>query len=76
LNINGVYRGLSRKSITWSALPKEVKVRQEDARQHDEWEEALRESLAGVQGITLTDVAQRLHIPIEYFDKSVQTRLQ
>jgi predicted P-loop ATPase len=53
----------------------EVKARQEDARQHDEWEEVLKETLVGVDSISLREVADRLHIPVERLDKSVQTRL-
>jgi len=61
--------------ITDKELLKTVKERQEDARQHDEWEEVLKESLLSISSITLMDVADRLDIPIERLDKSTQTRL-
>jgi putative DNA primase/helicase len=61
--------------ITDQELLRTVKERQEDARQHDEWEEVLKESLIDISLITLMDVADRLDIPIERLDKSTQTRL-
>jgi putative DNA primase/helicase len=57
------------------ALLKTVKERQDDARQHDEWEEILRHALKRVNQVTLTAAAKRLGLPMDRFDKSLQTRL-
>ena len=48
--------------VTDENLLTTVKERQEDARQHDEWEEVLKESLIGFNTITLSDAAKRLGI--------------
>ena len=61
--------------VTDQNLLTTVKERQEDARQHDEWEEVLKESLVGLNTITLSDAANRLSIGPDRLDKSVQTRL-
>jgi 5S rRNA maturation endonuclease (ribonuclease M5) len=61
--------------ITDATLIETVKAEQEDARQHDEWEDILRESLVGIDTVTLSDVAERLGIKADRLDKSVQTRL-
>jgi predicted P-loop ATPase len=61
--------------VTDATLIETVKAHQEDARQHDEWEDMLRESLMGIVTVTLADVAERLGIKPDRLDKSVQTRL-
>jgi hypothetical protein len=54
---------------------KKAKEYQEDARQHDEWEDILRERLAGVEKVTLSEVGEKLGINTDRLDKSMQTRL-
>jgi predicted P-loop ATPase len=61
--------------VTDKELLKTVKERQDDARQHDEWEEVLRRALKPVEKITLAEAADRLGIPIDRLDKSTQIRL-
>jgi predicted P-loop ATPase len=61
--------------ITDPTLLKTVKEQQEDARQHDEWEDLLRESLTGVTKITLAEVAEKLGVKADRLEKSVQIRL-
>jgi predicted P-loop ATPase len=61
--------------ISDPTLLKTVKEHQEDARQHDEWEEVLKTILVGVTKITLSEVAERLGIKPDRFDKTVQGRL-
>jgi hypothetical protein len=61
--------------VTDKTLLTTVKEQQENARQHDEWEEILRESLKPLTQITLSEAANRLHISVDHLDKSTQTRL-
>jgi predicted P-loop ATPase len=61
--------------VTDKALLHTVKARQEDARQHDEWEEILREKLYSRVSLTLTEAAALLGIKPDKLDKSIQTRL-
>jgi Virulence-associated protein E len=56
-------------------LLKTVREKQDEARQHDEWEEELRTSLRLIDKVTLTEAADRLGIPVDRLDKGVQTRL-
>lgn len=52
-----------------------VKDRQEDARQHDEWEEILRTALLGRTRTTLVEAADCLGFKPYQLDRSNQTRL-
>jgi predicted P-loop ATPase len=61
--------------VTDEALLKTVKAKQDDARQHDEWEDVLRESLALYDQVNLSDVAAKLNIGMDRFEKAQQTRL-
>jgi hypothetical protein len=61
--------------VTDKALLTKVKEQQENARQHDEWEEILKESLKPLTQITLSEAANRLHISVDHLDKNTQTRL-
>jgi predicted P-loop ATPase len=61
--------------ITDRELLRTIKERQDDARQHDEWEQVLKNSLLGVMSITLVEVARRLNIPVDRLDKGIQTRI-
>ena len=61
--------------VTDKTLLTTVKEQQENARQHDEWEEILRESLKPLTQVTLSEAANRLHISVDHLDKSTQTRL-
>jgi predicted P-loop ATPase len=61
--------------ITDAELLKTVKEQQEDARQHDEWEDVLRQALIGVDKLTLSEAAGKLGIKVADLDKSQQTRL-
>jgi hypothetical protein len=72
-----VYRYRAGESwwVTDKTLLSTVKEQQENARQHDEWEEILRESLKPLTQITLSEAANRLHISMDHLDKSTQTRL-
>jgi Virulence-associated protein E len=69
------YKAGERWWITDKALLQTVKERQDDARQHDEWEEFLRTALRGLTEVTLADVASRLGITVDRLDKSTQIRL-
>jgi putative DNA primase/helicase len=61
--------------VTDQTLLATVKERQEEARQHDEWEEILRDALRAITQITLVDAARRLGITTDRLDKSTQIRL-
>jgi len=61
--------------VTDQTLLKTVKAQQESARQHDEWEEILRESLKPVPTVTLAEAANRLHVSVDRLDKSTTIRL-
>jgi hypothetical protein len=61
--------------VTDRALLETVKAHQEDARQHDEYEDLLKTELKLVTKITLAEVAERLGIRPRELDKPTQTRL-
>jgi hypothetical protein len=61
--------------VTDGELLRTIKERQDDARQHDEWEQVLKESLLSVMSTSLMDVARRLNIPVDRLDKGTQTRI-
>jgi predicted P-loop ATPase len=61
--------------ISEKALLKTVKEQQEEARQHDEWEDLLREELKLLSHITLAEAAGRLGLTKDRLDKGTQIRL-
>lgn len=61
--------------VTDRALLETVKRHQEEARQHDEYEDLLKTELKLVTKITLAEVAKRLGIQPRDLDKPTQTRL-
>jgi putative DNA primase/helicase len=72
-----VYRYKAGESwwITEHALIETAKEKQQEARQHDEWEDILREALVGRTTISMEDAAKKLAIPIDRLDRGTQTRI-
>jgi hypothetical protein len=70
---------LYKAGVPWWVSDKQlvttVKEHQENARQHDEWEEVLRAGLKPFKTVTLSDAANFVHISEDRLDKGTTTRL-